>query len=552
MVGGLMNIASYGSENIILTGNPTKTMFKAVYHKYTNFGMQRFRLDFQGLRNLSFTQESTRKFTVKRYGDLIGDTYLVINLPDIWSPFFSENTTLPGAPGDITPYEFRWIENLGVQMIKNIVITAGGSKLQEYPGEYLYCMVQRDFNNSKKDLWKKMIGHTPELNDPANANGNVNTYPNAAITSPPLPLNIDVNPSIRGRQLYIPLDAWFCGSSKLAMPLVALQYQEIDIEITFRPLADLYTITDIQTDFGGFPAGTEIGTRISPNPNNITHQLWRFLQPPPSEAALTSEYTNRKYDWNVDIHLVANYYFLDNDERELFAKSEHKYLIRNPYFHDFFNATGSRIVDITSRDMVADYMWRFRRSDANLRNEWSNYSNWPYNNVLPIPPDVWIPAGGVITNPNAFLWTQDNTPVGANIKNILIDLGIIIGGNYREVVTRDGLYDYIEKYIRTTGNAKDGLYCYNFCLDSSQREYQPSGAMNMNKFKHVEFEYNTIEPPIDPSANIINICDASGNIIGVRKSTTDLYEYNYDLRVFEERYNVIIITSGNIGLKWAK
>ena len=100
MVGGLMNIASYGAENIILTGNPTKTMFKAVYHKYTNFGMQRFRLDFQGLRNLSFTQESTRKFTVKRYGDLIGDTYLVVNLPDIWSPFFSENTSFAGPPND--------------------------------------------------------------------------------------------------------------------------------------------------------------------------------------------------------------------------------------------------------------------------------------------------------------------------------------------------------------------------------------------------------------------------------------------------------------------
>ena len=37
-----MNLSSYGSENIILTGNPTKTMFKAVYHKYTNFGMQTF------------------------------------------------------------------------------------------------------------------------------------------------------------------------------------------------------------------------------------------------------------------------------------------------------------------------------------------------------------------------------------------------------------------------------------------------------------------------------------------------------------------------------
>ena len=238
MVGGLMNLSSYGAENIILTGNPTKTMFKAVYHKYTNFGMQRFRLDYDGLRNLSFTQESTLKFTVKRYGDLIGDTYIVLNLPDIWSPFFTENT---GAGNNATPYEFRWIENLGVQMIRNIAISAGGSKLQEYPGEYLYCMIQRDYNNGKKDLWDKMIGNMPELNDPANANGNINTYPNAAVVTAPGAVP-EAQPSIRSRQLYIPIDAWFCGSSKLAMPLVALQYQEIQIEITFRPICDLYTI----------------------------------------------------------------------------------------------------------------------------------------------------------------------------------------------------------------------------------------------------------------------------------------------------------------------
>ena len=550
MVGGLMSLSSYGSENIILTGNPTKTMFKAVYHKYTNFGMQRFRLDYEGLRNLSFTQESTLKFTVKRYGDMVGDTYIVINLPDVWSPFFTENADF-GVP-TATPYEFRWIENLGVQMIRNIAISAGGSKLQEYPGEYLYCMIQRDYNNGKKDLWDKMIGNIPELNDPANANGNINTYPNAAVETPAVGAIPEAQPSIRSRQLYIPIDAWFCGSSKLAMPLVALQYQEIQIEITFRPISDLYTIADIETDPAGMVAG--VGPRIAPNPNNINHQLWRFLQTPPTEAAETADYINRKFDWNVDIHLMANYYFLDNQERDLFARSEHKYLIRNPYYHDFLNATGSKIVDIPSRDMVSNYMWRFRRSDVNSRNEWSNYSNWPYNNVLPLGLDTWIPVGPTVNPVPQFQWTQiiDPNNENENIKNILIDLGIVVGGNYREVVLPEGTYNLMEKYIRTTGNAKDGLYCYNFCLDSNQNEYQPSGAMNMNKFKYVQFEYNTIEPPIDPSANIINICDGNGNIIGVRKSTTDLYEYNYDLRIFEERYNMIVITSGNIGLMWAK
>jgi hypothetical protein len=46
-----------------------------------------------------------------------------------------------------------------------------------------------------------------------------------------------------------------------------------------------------------------------------------------------------------------------------------------------------------------------------------------------------------------------------------------------------GVYQYAEKYLRTTGDGKDGLYCYNFCLNSNKREYQPSGAMNVNRFK---------------------------------------------------------------------
>ena len=48
MAGGLLNIISQGSANVILTGNPSKTFFKTTYSKYTNFGMQKFRLDFDG------------------------------------------------------------------------------------------------------------------------------------------------------------------------------------------------------------------------------------------------------------------------------------------------------------------------------------------------------------------------------------------------------------------------------------------------------------------------------------------------------------------------
>ena len=37
MTGGLLNLVSEGNQNVFLTGNPSKTFFKAVYKKYTNF-----------------------------------------------------------------------------------------------------------------------------------------------------------------------------------------------------------------------------------------------------------------------------------------------------------------------------------------------------------------------------------------------------------------------------------------------------------------------------------------------------------------------------------
>jgi len=48
MPGGLMQLVSEGQQNIILNGNPSKTFFTTTYAKYTNFGLQKFRVDFEG------------------------------------------------------------------------------------------------------------------------------------------------------------------------------------------------------------------------------------------------------------------------------------------------------------------------------------------------------------------------------------------------------------------------------------------------------------------------------------------------------------------------
>ena len=539
-----MNLVGIGNENIIINGNPKKTYFKATYNKHTNFGLQRFRIDFEGARVLNFTTPTVLEFKIPRYAELLHDTYICVTLPHIYSPIVYDGTAELGR--NLIPYEFRWIEDLGSHMITEIEIKSGGTTLAQYSGEYLSCIRERDFSNAKKDLFNKMTGNVPELNDPANANGNVNVYPNSMFID-----ETGVEPSIRSRKIYIPIEAFFCDSSKLALPLVALQYQEISIKVTFRPTYQLYTINNINDVIND----TCISYRISPNPNEINNQLWRFLQPPQDVAASESFYNQTRNDWNSDVHLIGTYIFLGNDERRQFAAQPHKMLIKQVKETDYLGMSGSKIVEVESRDLISNYMFRLRRSDALLRNEWANYTNWAYNGVLPqaLTEELPLLDNNEIPNPNNFHITGKIGEYAYNQKDILVNLGLVMGGVYRENVLDSGIYNYVEKYMRTTGNAKDGLYCYNFCLNSNKRLYQPSGAMNVNRFAQISLEFNTVEPPFNPEGALVEyVCDTESNPIGFRKNTGNLNTFNYDLRVFEERFNVVLIKSGRIGLMMAR
>ena len=776
MTGGLLNIVSYGNQNVILNSNPKKSFFKTTYAKYTNFGMQKFRIDFTGLRNLRMSEESRFTFTVPRYAELLMDTYLVVTLPTIWSPIYP-----PLACNDVWhPYEFRWIENLGTQMIKEIIFSVGGQILQRMTGKYLQAVVQRDLNGTKRFLYDSMTGNTAELNDPANFSGRKNTYPNVFYnTSQQGP-----EPSIRGRKLYIPLNAWFCNNSRTAFPLVALQYNELQIDVVMRPVRDLFVTRDVT-----YPAtnAAEVAQApfIQPNFNEQEYQFYRFLQPPPSpDIAMADVYSDKRTDWNADVHLLSTYCFLSAEESRVFASQEQKYLLKEAYEWDFKNITGSHRVELqNTMGMVATWMFLFQRSDINLRNQWSNYTNWPYLNVIPddvtvapeqgytfptncpiitntvlnllnltddptiivsvndlnkfqigqsitvtydannyitgtiasiignsitfytssvvtnavsatiyttsnmssslssgpvydhtnfltFPPFVYAsgqnyivqtatyqftsasPSSASISvqlinsssiiytsptintlgtsaspvtftyefrncfieNNNAFALkfnsTQsvyyttpasqpsnvyygiltgypvsysygtvtinsgnlpsvigpgvepNGTPSGLfvtqdyNVENqreILQQLGILLNGSYRENTLEAGVYNYVEKYIRTMGSAPFGLYIYNFGLNASNTEYQPSGAINMSKFSTIELEFTTYPPPLDPSANFYTICDPETGIpIGVNKPQWRIYDYNYDLTVLEERYNVLTFIGGNCALMYAR
>ena len=546
MTGGLMNINAQGNENIILNGNPKKTFFKATYNKYTNFGMQKFRIDFEGNRILNYNSPTVLDFKIPRYADMLYETFICINLPDIFSPIKYSDTKIDG--NQLLPYEFKWIEEVGAQMIREIEIYSGGVSLSKYSGEYLSCLKERDYSGEKKKLWDKMVGNVPELTSPENSNGRVNVYPHAQYLD-----QTGVEPSIRGRKLYIPMDAFFCDSSKLALPLVALQYQEISIRITLEPITKLYTINnvnDVQYSSG-------LSYRSAPNPNIPEHQMWRFLQPPADHAASTSLYNQTRNDWNTDIHLISTYIFLGKEEQRVMAQVNHKILMKQVYTYTFLGKSGSQIVDIESKDLVASYTWRFRRSDAFERNEWNNYTNWAYKDIQPqknlLLTSEMISQAGTYLSANTHYITGSLGTYSKNVKNILIDLGITMEGVYRENVFDSGVYNYIEKYNKTGKNTTDGLYFYSFATDGNRRNYQPTGAMNVNRFKKISFEFNTITPPIDPVGSSSEfICDLSGNAIGFRKNISKLNTYTYDLVIFEERYNVMMIQSGRVGLLHAR
>ena len=129
MAGGLLNIISEGNNNVMLTGNPTKTFFKVTYSKYTNFGMQKFRIDYDGQRDLRLSEQSVFTFRVPRHAELLMDSYLVVTLPHIWSPIYHP---CEETGNHWVPYSFRWIKNIGTHLIKEIEMRCGNFTIQKY------------------------------------------------------------------------------------------------------------------------------------------------------------------------------------------------------------------------------------------------------------------------------------------------------------------------------------------------------------------------------------------------------------------------------------
>ena len=210
MTGGFLQLVSYGSQDFYLTGNPQISYFKTVYRRYTNFSMDFYRINPENNLGLSETSTTTYKFKVDRNGDLISQIYLVFTLPNI----FSDNDS-----------QFRWIRNIGSSAVESVSVFLGGNLIDKNYGEWFDIWQELTLPQSKKQIYNELIGNVPEMYNPE-LSPRFTSYPNQS-------KNNEI-PSIKSRTIRLPLIFWFNRNPSLALPLVALQYYPVEIQVEFK------------------------------------------------------------------------------------------------------------------------------------------------------------------------------------------------------------------------------------------------------------------------------------------------------------------------------
>jgi hypothetical protein len=625
MGGGLLNLIASGELNIILNGNPKKTFFKTTYVKHTIFELQRFQIESSFENSLSLFTDSLFKFTISNIGDLLMDTFFSFSLPDIYSPIYTiplghtlssngQYVPNPDLSGLIycQPYEFRWIENIGVQFIKKVTYLIDGRPIQEYSGHYLYCKSKRDLTSAKLELFNSMIGNTKEFTEPEVFNNNNGNYPSVSwggLNESNYPDGLE--PSIRGKRIFVPLYLWETFSSYQSFPLLLLQYSKLEIHVECRPLCELFKVRDLnyfESWVEKLCPTTQLPKVITdtfnyynppfiqPDLSDERYNILFFLKPPPSNSFclgdisyntlsnlttaeniqkvfkdISIKYYSKLPNFGFDnISLYSTVAFLSEDERRYIGEQTQQYLVKKVFERTIYNVQGVRKEDIQSYGMTVSWMWFFQRSDVALRNEWSNYSNWIYNNKMPYPCILSLDLYNSLSNVNIpyitpqhkkYLTNNLNPCVQyisgpthpGNEKNIMVNWGLYCNEFVREDILPYGINTSIENYLRVEGDPDDGIYSYNFNIEKNS-SLNPSGAMNMMKFNNITFEFTTIDPYREQSNE--NDLTSVNKIFGENSNQTNQikycidssnYEelnYNYNLHIMEERYNILQFSNG--------
>ena len=288
-----MQLVAYGAQDIYLTGNPMITYFKVVYRRHTNFAMESIQQTFNG--TAAFNNRVTA--LISRNGDLVSGMMLEIVLPNL--------TETVGAPegGDA-----RYFHDVGHHLLKQVDIEIGGQLIDRHYGDWLEIWAQLTVPASKELGYRWMIGQ--DLRESNSDDGTLQK----------------VGETVVGRKIYVPLQFWFCRNIGLALPLIALQYHEVKVNIQFASDQDVCR---------GIPEST-----------NLTANLW------------------------------VDYIYLDTDERRRFAQVSHEYLIEQLQQNtdNYAVAAPSKTIDLNFNHPVKELVWVCKEvAEGNAIDQASRY-----------------------------------------------------------------------------------------------------------------------------------------------------------------------------------
>ena len=408
-----MQLVAYGAQDIYLTGNPQITFFKVVYRRHTNFAVESIEQTFNG--QADFGKRVTA--TISRNGDLIQQMYLEVELPLV--------TATAGSTSNV------WTYGVGNALVKQAEIEIGGQLIDRQYGDWMNIWTEHTVPAGKRDGYDDMVGNklTASNNDQL---GGVAFVASGNKT-----------------RLYVPLQFWFNRNPGLALPLIALQYHEVKLNLEIRPSADLLNVS------GTLPTIGSLGCK-----------------------------------------LYVDYVYLDTDERRRFAQVSHEYLIEQVQFtgsESIGAALGSKNVTLNFNHPVKELVWAHVSTNHSTTGvgatncKWFNYSGADTTSGI----DSFTTALLQLNGHDRFSVRQAD--YFRKVQNYEHHTRVPRVGSDLNTITTD------PRAVR-----RQYIYTYSFAL--SPEEHQPSGTCNFSRIDNavLQLAYSGSTPAMSLNVYAVN------------------------------------------------
>ena len=328
MGGGLMQLVAYGAQDVYLTGNPQITFWKVTYRRYTNFAIESIEQTFNGQADFGRRVQCV----ISRNGDLAYRTYLQVTLPEINQLMGLGNY----STGQNTGVYARWLDYPGEQLIAQVEVEIGGQRIDRQYGDWMHIWNQLTMTSEQTPGYYKMIGNTTQLTfitDPSfsDVESPCDSLAPRQVCAP--------RNALPETTLYVPLQFWFCTNPGLALPLIALQYHEVKINLDIRPIDEcLWAVTTLNCNNNPYPGSNALASQYTVG------------TPVPATIAYNQSL--------VAASLYVDYVFLDTDERRRMAQNPHEYLITQLQFTgDESVGSSSNKIKLNFNHPVKELIW---------------------------------------------------------------------------------------------------------------------------------------------------------------------------------------------------